>query len=61
MFFSPVKSVHGVGSRGLRGEAEFTGQRVPRRMDGSVRAGPGLGDKGKGSGVEFRWNPHGGC
>lgn len=37
MFFSPVKSVCGVGSRGLRGEAKFTGQRVPRRMDGSVR------------------------
>lgn len=42
VFFSPVKSVCGVG---------FTGQHVPRRVDGSARAGPRLGDKRGGQGL----------
>lgn len=44
-----------VGARGrwpgLRGEAKFTGQHVPRRLDGSVSAEPGLRDKEEGQGL----------
>lgn len=50
-----------VGARGqrasLRGEGEFTGQLVPRRMDGSGRPRPRLWDKGRIKGwvqTEFR-------
>lgn len=45
-----MKSVCGVGGRASEARQEFTGQHVPRRMDGSARAGPRLGDKGEGQG-----------
>lgn len=34
-------------SPSLRGKAKFTGHHVPRRMDGSARAGPGSGTRGR--------------